>query len=320
MLKKKMMVFCMICFVSQIALAETLTVKMECKNGKCVPEQSQNKIDKKDINALRAQLNDAKGKLRKIDDVVSLREDIFSLKQKVKSIDSSLLELEKATNSIGEKTASLRDDVGTLQKEIESILRRIASSHMILSDRIRLLENETRMRFRSRKINLEIGTYGIFSNPFGFTSGVLLALDIPMGDLGSWHSFVTGGLGLSPSISLGYLTSLSVDKRINKFMMFGPSVLSFGDFRDMLTQKINWVAALGVDVRFTFNSVNLVIVPFVGFGPNEKNVSSSREKITYENTVCGTVVKKELVETQSGKERKLNVQGGFLVTLTYSLF
>ncbi|MDP3986886.1 MAG: hypothetical protein Q8P81_01530 [Nanoarchaeota archaeon] len=291
--------------------AETLKVQMDCKGGICVPTQ-QNNVD---VVRVQKQIASVKKKLEKVEQAVGLVDDVSNLKKQVGEIQDELKGLKNANGASKSDVVGLEDRLGKVERKIVWESNRAIVFELALNSKIDNLEKSMNKKMDNRKNNLQLGTYGLFSSPFENMVGLMLTLDVPMGDEGKWHSLLTGGLGLSPSVNLGFLTSFGVERNLGKRFSIGPIALLFGDLKNMMGEKVNWVAAGGLSARVRFDDFNISLSPFLGMGPND-NVILSGTTVT-KQTTCGLVSE---TTTKDAVVREMSIQAGALLTLGYSLF
>lgn len=309
-------------FLSSIAFADTLTVKMDCKDGKCVPAGTDASGLAKQVASLRNQLNVARRALEKAGVSQITGDDLIALKDKVRKLENEVKEMSGVLNntagvalSVADSHKKLAKEVELLKEQVDGLTKGVVNKFKDVDERVDNLGVYMKNSFNRRKINLDLGAFGLFSSPFGLSAGGMLTLDFPLGE-GYWRTRMSAGLGVSPSKNLSVLTSLSVVRNLTSYFSFGPAVLAVLDMKDVVSDAPMWFAGGGMEMRFMVWKINMLVMPFVGGGPAYETGTTT--KYDYSDTPCGKVVSES---TTAGSTRKvMNIQGGVVVGFTFSLF
>lgn len=305
-------------FLSSVVSADTLSVKIDCKDGKCFPSAPNTAELTKQVNSLNRRLVAAKKALERADISRITGDELVALKEKVKSLEGEVKNLNAALNAVGVAVISYCKNLSKVVLELGAKLKKledeVSSLFTKMDDRVDNFINETNTRLNNRKVNLDIGAFGLFTSPFGLSAGGVLTLDLPLGE-GLWRARLSGGLGVSPSVNLSALTSLSVVRKFS-FFSVGPAILAVMDVRNVIENRPLWIAGGGAEIRFSALGFNFWAMPFVGAGPGD--TTTTKTSYTYAQTPCGKVVS----EVAAGTTNKTDVvvHGGVVVGITYSLF
>lgn len=296
--------------------SEELTVKLNCKNGKCVPlsQQQVNNVTP-NLNAINRQLLDLKIKLNEISNREQISsstiEEIVKLQQQVKDLQEYLKALDNKLNS--------KEDIEEVDKKINEFFYIVGRFLARINHRLNEQDHQLFLleeQIKAQQNNFEISGFWLYGTTFGHLEGIRLGLNIPLKE-GLWATHLNGGIGVSPSFGIGWLGNMSLERKIGKFFSIGPSILAFGDFGNLLKDKQEWFMGGGINVGINlFSRLFLNVNPFIGVGINEVNKGWVEPQ--YKSTVCGSILVKD--GYWSNKEKELGFGGGVLVSLGSSLF
>lgn len=296
--------------------SEELTVKLNCKNGKCVPisQQQVNNVAP-NLNAINRQLLDLKIKLHEISNREQVSaasiEEIVKLQQQVRDLQEHLKALDDKLNN--------KEDIEEVDRKINEFFYIVGKFLVKINHRLNEQDHQLFLleeQVKAQQNNLEVSGFWLYGTTFGHLEGIQLGLNIPLKE-GLWITHLNGGVGVSPSIGVGWLGNMSLERKIGKFLSIGPSILAFGDLGNLLEDKREWFVGGGINVRINFlKRLFLDINPFIGVGINEVNKGWIAPQ--YKEVVCGSVLIKE--GYWSNKEKELGLGGGVLVSLGSSLF
>ena len=256
-----------IAFGSQAASGEELRAKIVCKDGICTPVASgTNAADLKKVQALarraaqlKKAIDEADGRDRSrvdqfTDEVNRLRKEVENLKTDRDAAGSALNNVSNKANEADRVVRETRDSLARLAKDV-SELQAKANAAWRLAKHLAKLPRP--------KIDLELGAAGFFTYRFGDGAGAMLALVLPMGNAGRWNMRLSGGLGVSPSLGLGWMAHTSLAYRW-KHISLGPAALALGDQGDLLSGTKNWIVGGGADLRLHLGRFYLAATPFIG--------------------------------------------------------
>lgn len=252
--------------LSRPAKAEELRAKIVCTNGVCVPVSSGN-VNAARVKALlrrAAQLKSAlenaggvdKGRVGKaLGELAKAVEELKNLKESVDKLER----LAKSGEYKGKVALAKLAEAERRLAELEQNVSAQRKAHIGLTKKVgRLVE---------RRVNLELGVLGGAAWKYGATvSPLAISLVLPMGETGVWKTRVTAGLGLSPSIAVGWLAMGTLTRSLARGQMeLGPAVLGMGDAGDLVGETRGWVLGGGVNVRLNISARAFVsLTPFLG--------------------------------------------------------
>ncbi len=252
----------------------------------------------------------------KAGDVVS---DVADLKKKLKDLEAALQQL-------GSDAKSGKVDSATALSKLKNVaqqLQLLGEELSVHRQAIRILKKRVR-RLEKRRIDLEVGAFGAGSVVYGGTGGALVSLALPMGENGLWTTRLSGGLGVSPSVGLGWLVMGSLTRTLGKGKgSFGPALLAMGDQGELLGSTQSWVLAGGAELRLHLGPVHLIATPFLGVAmthaPLYEHVDLGPPG-GYLKGPCGTQGDEHARWDEVGSKKELKLDGGALFTIAIPIF
>ena len=310
---------------SSIASGEVLTVKMNCKNGKCTPvsqdvKTTMSPAEIAKVKALLKKAQELKARLNDVDKADSARFETLT--------GRVMPEVAKALTEARELAEKNKAKTDELEKKVSAqnlTLAQFRTVVSLLSHHLDKLDGENAI-LKARKVNFEVGFFGAFTHPFGTEVGLLLGISLPMGETGLWNTRFSGGGGLSPSNSFGWATKLSVTRTFgnSKLFSFGPSVIALGDQGNIFNGSEGWIVGGGAELRVTFkNRFFIEATPFVGLAGIKERQDIWTPAVYKPSTcsICGGVVLAEPGHwTETEPEWKLELGYGALLSAGFKLF
>lgn len=240
-------------------------------------------------------------------------------------------ELEKKYVDLERSAKSGEQDGKTAKKQLAEAERRLTAlehefngqrkAHLGLAKKVKLLV--------SRRVNLELGVLGGAAWKYGATLAPLaVSLVFPMGESGLWKTRLTAGLGLSPSVGVGWLAVGALARSLSRGSLeLGPAVLGLGDAGDLVGDTRGWVLGAGAQVRMKVGARAFVsVTPFVGVA-SKTNVVGVGEWVTLKpvtpptpNCPCASGGSEGYWTGGTASKRCLGFSGGALVSIGAVLF
>ena len=313
----------LVAFVTSNAYGDELRAKIVCNNGVCVPvTQGMSASDMKKLSALSARaarlrraINEVEGRDRsRVEQFIT---DINRLKEQV-------ADMEKALQDLGADAKQGKMDSSTALAKLKSVEKALGLLGDKLLSHRRLIQKLTKKTWQleKRRINLELVGWGAVAYKYGPSGGASVSVALPMGENGLWTTRLTAGLGVSPSVGLGWLATGSLTRSLSTtkdIFAVGPAILGMGDAGDLLGEESTWLLAGGVEFRLKLGFVHLVGTPFLGV-TNEGVGHFMWTPSTYKQTVCGPTLTKAGYWTKVGENDSLSFTGGVMIAVAVPLF
>jgi len=290
------------------AYGEELSVKIKCKNGKCIPV-SQEELNNVQLQNLKKEVNKIKNTLNNIKQTKNNQNQLENIEKENKRIENALQKLsEQILNKTEQKELDeLKSNFRKLCKNLEYVY----SLQKRTIGRLAFLENE-------KRTGLNISLFGATAINYEYTSGLFMSLDFPLNH-GSYGVNIGSGLGVSPSNELGSLFKTSVYKDLDKITI-GLAMLYMKDVGNIIVNNDKFILATGLEFNRRWdNNLFLTILPFVGMS-ERYNVDNIFKPAVYTETTCGNVIVSEAQWSEGKKTRDLAFTWGVLMFFGVQVF
>lgn len=318
---RKLIVILSLLLMGSTVSADELTVRLNCKNGKCVPAQTTPKVDADQVQALRRSMAEARQALDRarsragVDEttlarLAKLEKAFTQLEEHVAAMDKALLkktDLQQVVNVANLVLRLLDMNIAKLQKAASKAFDAIAET---------LEKLESIME--ARRTRLDLSLFGTSGLTYQYGGGVKLALVLPMGQ--SWTTSLSLGFGVSPSNKVGLLAGLSVQKQLVKGLWVGPGVLYLRDMGTVLNTESNFVLAGTADLTYFFWREMFVSGQlYFGAGVKQDKVSIYYDA-QFVDSPCGKIKVKDGYWYEVGKQDNVVPTFGGTVSLGWRFF
>lgn len=294
---------------------EVLNVDIQCKGGKCVPNQGQQNKDLENrVNRIAMKYDRLKNSMNQnaqnFDELQNLMVEMKEVKMDLRRLNREFVRNYQWLDELNRKINLLEQNMVKMCKEF---LLDINKQKEEMNEKMLVLEQKLMN-------HLELSPYGLLVYHFGLNTGGMLKVSLPFDE---WKVNFGVGVGLDNkdgvnSLGLGWLLNLSVLTNVSKMFSLGPSLVFVRDEGDLLTPgNKKWFAGLGVDFKIQVNkwfSVNLN--PYLGVTPNTGN--NTYYVPEYVKTSCGWVFTGEYLERFS-YEKKYLFDGGGMASLNFQV-
>jgi len=326
-MRKTALLTVIFCFLATPAFSEELTVRLNCKNGKCVPVTPAPKASPVvDVGALKSAAAKLAAAKKALEDVKIGKGRIDQAYDKLLKLEDAMKDLKGTLADLNKRLGSQQDKKELEQLEAEDRMLEDAISKLLIKNGLQDLKVEklqaelakTNALLHARRTNLELSPYGLLAYNFGAVGGLHLSVSLPMGDEGLWLANLGGGLGVTDTVGVGWIADLSFLRKLNSHLALGPAFLAAGNEGD-LTNGSKWLLGGGLELKLNTKMFFASLMPFVGVttGKNTIGVWHAAEG---KQTPCGWLQTREPWFEPQGQTKETKLTVGGLLKLGILLF